>query len=137
MGKTSRTTRAACLTLVLLFLVSACGGGAGKVGATADNAVASYTSALKTGATIYEKGMELCRDLYEAGVIDKAFRDKVIAVAWKYWAAYHAAQKALSYYVQFRSETGYAALVEAMTTFYADKDLLTEVVTALAAKGKK
>jgi len=141
MGKTTRGTRATktfCLIVALLFLVSACGGMAGKTetGTTAD-VIASYTSALKTGATIYEQGMSLCKDLYETKVIDKALRDKVIAVAWKYWASYHAAVKALDYYMKFKDASGYSALVTAMTTYYTDKDSLTELVSVLTAKGVK
>jgi len=110
--------------------------GKAGTGTTAD-VVASYTSALKTGATIYEQGMSLCKDLYEAKVIDKAFRDKVVSVAWKYWASYHAAQKALEYYMQFKDESGYSALAKAMTTYYTDKDALSGIVAALTAKGVK
>lgn len=135
-----RTTRytALYLILVLLFLVAACGGNVVKPDTSPDSSVVStYTSALKTGATIYEEGMSLCKDLYEAGAIDKTTRDKVIAVAWRYWASYHAAVKALDYYMKFKDATGYSALVKAMTTYYTDKDDLARYVTILTGKGVK
>jgi hypothetical protein len=127
----SPTRKTCALILVLVFLASACATG----GVAKQSPVATYAAVLKTGAALYEEGMGLTRDLYQAGAIDKAFRDKVIAVAWKYWASYHAAQKTLEYYVKFRGTDQYTAMVKAMTTFYADKDELAAMVQALIGKG--
>lgn len=134
----SKSPRFLILAACIVILVSACGGNAGKANGTlVDSPTATYTAVLKTGAALYEQGMSLCKDLYEAGAIDKVFRDKVIGVAWRYWASYHAAQQALYYYSKLHDSKSYTDLVAAMAEFALDREELTKYVVILTGKEKK